>query len=79
VKTRIYEGIREEVPGVSQITINFKEVHNTLPCVNVSVEPGASNEDDHVVASIESISTSKATVSFSNKFYGYLHLHVFSS
>ena len=77
MKTRLYEGIREQVADSTSVTVNLREVHTTTPQVRVCIE--ADNMNDNVIPSIDNVSLSSVTVSFSTAFTGYLHLHAFSS
>ena len=77
MKTRIYEGIRKQVSDLNSITISFKEIHYSVPVINVAIEPASSA--DLVAASVTNVSSTNATISFTGVFNGYLHLHAFSS
>lgn len=76
---KVYEGIRHELTAATSVVINFRESHETMPIVNAMVELHPSIGPASVIASIDGITTSNATISFSTAFTGYLHLHVFSS
>lgn len=77
---RVYEGVRKLVNNASSTTVNFVEVHEKVPVVNVTLEPDNSGGDvDATTTIVESVSTTGATVSFSSNFSGYLHLHAFSA
>ena len=77
MRSRIYEGMREQVTGLDTKVINFKGNHEKIPVINVSLESAAA--DLNVVATVKSVTLNQATIEFSDTFTGYLHVHAFSA
>jgi len=77
MKTQIYEGQRIQLADAVSSIITFKERHDTIPFLTLTLEY-SSGEGDNTNTFITDVNVNTATVNFSTAFSGYLHVHAFS-
>jgi hypothetical protein len=70
------EGLRISVSDTTSTTVSFTQVHANLPGISITLEP--TDDTSYTTARVSNITLTGATIQFSSRFSGYLHLHAFS-
>ena len=77
MKTQVYEGQRIQLIDAVSSIITFKERHDTVPFITLTLE-AKDAQGASASTFIENVDLNTVTVSFSSAFSGYLHVHAFS-
>ena len=70
------EARRIAVTDALEQVVPFNIGHSKVPVVSITLEPGGFS--DYTTARVTSVTKTSATIQFSSRFSGYLHLHAFS-